>query len=328
MDKAPGLRIIILTFIIFIFSVIFYSTWYYQIEKITTQELFSLKKKLLNKDIVFTWDTTTKSGFPYRVEKELNNISIKFKDINFSTQKLKIIYQPWNKQHIIFLFPNNITIQYMDKNIIINNSELLASLTIDKFFKRKISIVSDKIRFNFPKKSYDIKNIEIHLRTNDTDDLKLAILIDKLTFPPLFTKENTINKLYIDGKAIKYKNFDINNYYNWFAKEGGIYIKNFKLTFNKTNISGNSFISLDKNYDLQNTISIKSNNFNNIFSLLEKNNFIQNGTLKKANLIINAIEIASEASSKKAVFSISMQNGYLYFMGIKLIKTPNFKGIL
>ncbi|MDB3956025.1 hypothetical protein N9423_08025 [Alphaproteobacteria bacterium] len=112
MNKAPGLKIIIITFITLLLSIALYIIWYFQIEKITTQELKSIQNQLLNKNVNFTWEHEHKSGFPYRIEKELNNINIKFKNINLSTEKLKIIYQPWNKKHIIFLIPNNIAIKY------------------------------------------------------------------------------------------------------------------------------------------------------------------------------------------------------------------------
>ena len=328
MHKAPGLKIIIITFIIFLFSIALYIIWYFQIEKISTQELKSIQNQLLNKNIHITWEQEYKSGFPYRIEKELNNINIKFKNINLSTEKLKIIYQPWNKNHVIFLIPNNITIQYGQERIIVNNSKLLASLIIDKFFHINASIVSDEISFNFLKKNYDFNKVKMHLKTSDEDELRFAILADKLLLPPLFIKKNIINALYIDGDLINYKNFDINSYYSWLYKEGGINIKNFKLTFNETNLNGNAFLSLDKNFDIQSTLSMYSNNLNNMFALLEQDKFISKNTIKKASLIIKAIEVASELSNQKATFSINIRSGYLYLMGIKLIEVPNLKSFL
>ena len=328
MNKAPGLKIIIITFIIFLFSIALYIIWYFQIEKISAQELKSVQNQLLNKNINFTWEQEYKSGFPYRIEKELNNINIKFKNINLSTEKLKIIYQPWNKNHVIFLIPNNITIQYGQERIIVNNSKLLASLIIDKFFHINAHIVSDEISFNFLKKNYDFNKVKMHLKTSDEDELRFAILADKLLLPPLFIKKNIINALYIDGDLINYKNFDINSYYSWLYKEGGINIKNFKLTFNETNLNGNAFLSLDKNFDIQSTLSMYSNNLNNMFALLEQDKFISKNTIKKASLIIKAIEVASELSNQKATFSINIRSGYLYLMGIKLIEVPNLKSFL
>ena len=328
MNKAPGLKIIIITFITLLLSIALYIIWYFQIEKITTQELKSIQNQLLNKNVNFTWEHEHKSGFPYRIEKELNNINIKFKNINLSTEKLKIIYQPWNKKHIIFLIPNNIAIKYNQESIIVNNSNLLASLIIDKLSHIKASIVSDEISLNFPRENYDFNKVEIYFKTSAEEQFKFAILLEKLSFPPLFIKKNIINTLYLDGKVIKYKKFDINNYYSWLSKEGGIDIKNFKLEFSDTNVNGNAFVSVDENYNFQNTLSIYSNNLNNVFSLLEQDNFISKNTLKKANLIINALEVASELSDKQATFSINIRSGYLYLMGIKLIKVPNLKSFL
>ena len=120
----------------------------------------------------------------------------------------------------------------------------------------------------------------------------------------------------------------INNYYKWLSNEGGINIKNINIDINETNIAGNAFLSLDKNLDIQSSISIHSNNFNDIFTLLEQNYIISKNTLIKANLIIKAIEIASKTSNKQSIFSINIRNRYLFLMGIKLLKIPNIREYL
>jgi hypothetical protein len=326
MDKAPGLKIIILIFIIFIISISIYFLWYSKIEKLTTQQLNSIQNTLLQKNIELTWEKIYKSGFPYRVEKKINNINIKFQNTNITTKNLKIIYQPWDIKHIIFQIPNEIKILNNNKNnITIANSNILASLIIDKFFKKRISITSNNITFLVNKKVYDFGKSEIYFKTDNTANLKYAILIDKLSWPPVFINNNTINKLSINGEIIKYKNIDINNYYKWFSNEGGIRIETFKINIDEAEITGNAFISLDKNLDIQSSASLNSNKLNNIFILLEKNNVISTNILKTADLIIKAIEMSSEALNKKANYSISIQNGYLNLMGIKLLTVPNLK---
>ncbi len=324
MDKAPGLKIIILIFIIFIISISIYFLWYSKIEKLTTQQLNSIQNTLLQKNIELTWEKIYKSGFPYRVEKKINNINIKFQNTNITTKNLKIIYQPWDIKHIIFQIPNEIKI-LNNNNITIANSNILASLIIDKFFKKRISITSNNITFLLNKKVYDFGKSEIYFKTDNTANLKYAILIDKLSWPPVFINNNTINKLSINGEIIKYKNIDINNYYKWFSNEGGIRIETFKINIDEAEITGNAFISLDKNLDIQSSASLNSNKLNNIFILLEKNNVISTNILKTADLIIKAIEMSSEALNKKANYSISIQNGYLNLMGIKLLTVPNLK---
>jgi hypothetical protein len=324
MDKAPGLKIIILIFIIFIISISIYFLWYSKIEKLTTQQLNSIQNTLLQKNIELTWEKIYKSGFPYRVEKKINNINIKFQNTNITTKNLKIIYQPWDIKHIIFQIPNEIKI-LNNNNITIANSNILASLIIDKFFKKRISITSNNITFLVNKKVYDFGKSEIYFKTDNTANLKYAILIDKLSWPPVFINNNTINKLSINGEIIKYKNIDINNYYKWFSNEGGIRIETFKINIDEAEITGNAFISLDKNLDIQSSASLNSNKLNNIFILLEKNNVISTNILKTADLIIKAIEMSSKALNKKANYSISIQNGYLNLMGIKLLTVPNLK---
>ena len=326
MDKAPGLKIIILIFIIFIVSISIYFLWYFKIEKLTTQQLNSIQNILLQKNIEFTWEKIYKSGFPYRIEKKIKNINIKFQNTNITTKNLKIIYQPWDIKHIIFQIPNEIKILNNNKNnITIANSNILASLIIDKFFKKRISITSNNITFLLNKKAYDFGKSEIYFKTDDIDNLKYAILIDKLSWPPVFINNNTINKLSINGEIIKYKNIDINNYYKWFSNEGGIRIETFKININEAEITGNAFISLDKNLDIQSSASLNSNKLNNIFILLEKNNVISTNILKTVDFIIKATEMSSEVLNKKANYSISIQNGYLNLMGIKLLIVPNLK---
>jgi hypothetical protein len=330
MNKAPGLKIIVLLFFIFILSITLYFVWYYKVEKITTQELKNLQDSFYQKGIEFTWELVNNSGFPYRIEKELRNINIKFNNINISTENFKIIYQPWNIHHIIFQTSNNINIfnNNNNKNITITNSNLLASLTIDKFLKKKISIVSNNIDFIINKNIYDFKKLELYFRTIAKDDLQFSLSIDGLSVPPIFIKKNIINKLYITGEAIKYKKIDVNNFYKWLSNEGGINIKNFNIDFNKTNIAGNAFLSLDKNLDIQSSITIHSNNFNNILALLEQNNIFSKNTLTKVNLIIKAKEVASQVTNKQSIFSINLKNGYLFIMGIKLLEIPNIKEYL
>ena len=67
MDKAPGLKIIIIIFIIFIISISIYFLWYSTIEKLTTQQLNSIQNTLLQKNIELTWDKIYKSGFPFMI---------------------------------------------------------------------------------------------------------------------------------------------------------------------------------------------------------------------------------------------------------------------
>ena len=325
MDKAPGLKIIILLFIIFIISIILYFSWYYKVEKITTQELENIQDLFSQEDIELTWELENNSGFPYRIEKELRNINIKFNSINISTENFKIIYQPWNIHHIIFKISNNINIFNNNKKITVTNSNLLASFNINKYLQKKISISSSNIGFHTNKSIYDFNKLELHFKTNDSDDLQFAIRIDELSIPPLFLEKNTLNKLYIMGEAIKYKKIDINNYHKWLSNEGGINIKKFNIDINETNIAGNAFIRLDKNLDIQSSISIHSNKFNNILALLEQNNMISKNTLIKVSLIIKSIEMTSQTSNKQSIFSINLQNGYLFLMGIKLLEIPNIR---
>ena len=328
MNKAPGLKIIIIIFIIFILSIFLYCIWYLKVEKLTIEKLESIQNNLKQQNINFEWGEYKKSGFPYRIETILKNININYNNISLSTKSLKIIYQPWNKHHILFRFPNDINIFYNNKNIKIANAKILASLVIDKNSNKRISITSDKINIFLNNKTYYIIKPELYFKIDDFENIQYVILMDKLVWAPLFIKNDVLSTLYIKGKIIKYNNFNINNYLEWFTNEGGISFNKITININTTNLNGNGFFSVDKNLDIQSSMSLNSNNINYFIKILEKNNFISKNIVITSKFIVKATETSSKLSNIKPIFSITIQNGFLYLMGIKLLTIPNLKKYL
>ena len=47
-----------------------------------------------------------------------------------------------------------------------------------------------------------------------------------------------------------------------------------------------------------------------------------------SKFIVKATETSSKLSNIKPIFSITIQNGFLYLMGIKLLTIPNLKKYL
>ena len=328
MNKAPGLKIIIIIFLIFVLSIFLYFIWYLKVDKLTIQKLESIQNSLKQQNINFEWDEYKKSGFPYRIETNLKNININYNNTSLSTKSLKIIYQPWNKHHILIKFPNDLNIFYNNKNIRITNANILASLVIDKNFNKRISITSDKINIFLNKKTYYITKPELYFKIDNFENIQYVILMDKLIWAPLFVKNDVLSKLYINGKIVKYNNFNINHYLKWFTNEGGISFDKITININTTNLNGNGFISVDKNLDIQSSMSLSSNNINYFIKILEKNNFISKNILITSKFIVKATETSSKLYNKKPIFSITIQNGFLYLMGIKLLTIPNLKKYL
>ena len=87
-------------------------------------------------------------------------------------------------------------------------------------------------------------------------------------------------------------------------------------------MKGNAFLGIDENLDIQSSISIESEKFDDLAIFLRNKNLVSENLFKSSNVIIKAIEIASKTSNKIPKYSISIQKGYLRFMGIKLFNVP------
>jgi len=237
---------------------------------------------------------------------------------------LNVIVQPWNIKHIIIKTSDKINLLNQNNTIIIS-PEILASITINKLNEKKISMIFNTIAIKNEEYTHKINNPEIYFKEDSNKNLQFVLKSKKLIYKPAFVNINTINNIEITGKLVNYKNIDINNYFNWFANEGGLDIENFNFNISQDLLNGNAFFGIDKNLDIQSSVSFQSENLSKVFKILKNNNYITENTFKTSNFIIKAIEIAANFSEKKPSYSISMQNGYLSLMGVKLINLPNLK---
>ena len=89
-------------------------------------------------------------------------------------------------------------------------------------------------------------------------------------------------------------------------------------------MKGNAFLGIDESLDIQSSISIESEKFDDLALFLRNKNLVSESLFKSSIIIIKAIELAAKTSNKKPKYSISIQDGYLSFMGIKLLNVPRF----
>ena len=92
-------------------------------------------------------------------------------------------------------------------------------------------------------------------------------------------------------------------------------------------MKGNAFLGIDENLDIQSSISIESEKFDDLALFLRNKNLVSDNLFKSAIVIIKAIELAAKTSNKTPKYSISIQDGYLSFMGIKLLNVPRFDSL-
>ena len=171
---------------------------------------------------------------------------------------------------------------------------------------------------------HKIKRPEIYFRESVDDNLQYSLKIEEIQYYPSFMNANSIRNLLINGKIINHKKVNFNNFHRWLSNEGGIDIEYFK--FNTINIpmKGNAFLGIDENLDIQSSISIESEKLDDLALFLRNKNLVSENLFKSSIVIIKAIELAAKTSNKTPKYSISIQDGYLSFMGIKLLNVPRF----
>ena len=301
-----------------------YFFFYFKIKELTEKNLIIIQNNLKNNNIIIAWENIDSYGFPYRIVNELNNVKIKINSSEISIKNLNIIYQPWNIKHILIKISNKIDIIYNNNKIIIY-PEILTSVVIDKNKEKRISMNFNEVFIKNDQYIHKINRPEIYFRESIKNNLQYSLKIKELFYYPDFINEHSIKNLLVNGKIINHKNINFNNYFEWLANEGGIDIDDFKFNISQISMKGNAFLGIDKNLDLQSSISIESNELDNLVLVLKNKNLITENFFEKSNIIIKAIELASKTSNTIPKFSVSIQNGYLSLMGIKLLNIPNLK---
>ena len=75
---APGFKYIILFFITLTLLIGTYIYWYFTLLKNSENHLIEFSKNLKNNEIEINWDEIITKGFPYRIEKHLKNVELKY----------------------------------------------------------------------------------------------------------------------------------------------------------------------------------------------------------------------------------------------------------
>ena len=107
---APGFKIVISIVFFAVVLILFYIFWYYSITKQAKVELLKIKEQLQSENIYTDWENIYFTGFPYRIEINLENLTIDYLSNRLDIKKIKAVFQPWNKRHIILL-SNKLEIQ-------------------------------------------------------------------------------------------------------------------------------------------------------------------------------------------------------------------------
>ncbi len=226
-------------------------------------------------------------------------------------------------KHIFLKTSDQINIINKTNNIVIL-PEILASIVIDKKNAKRISINFNGISIKNDNYIHKIDKTELYFRESVEDNLQYFLKIEEINYFPAFINTNSIRNLLINGKIMNHKNINLNNFHNWLSNEGGIDIEDFKLNTNNIPIKGNAFLGIDENLDIQSSISIESEKFDDLALFLRDKNLVSEDLFKSLIIIIKAIELGAKTSNKIPKYSIGIQEGYLSLMGVKLLNIPRF----
>ena len=102
-DFAPSFKFLLGLAFLIIVALASYVIWYYSLSKNTSSELLKIKQLLLTNNIQSTWQKHYISGFPYRIEINFVNLNLIYFNTYIDIKDSKIVFQPWNKKHIILI---------------------------------------------------------------------------------------------------------------------------------------------------------------------------------------------------------------------------------
>ena len=321
-DFAPGFKFLLGFAFLIIVALASYVIWYYSLTKNTSSELLKTKQLLLTKNIQSTWQKHYISGFPYRIEINFVNLNLIYLNTYIDIKDSKIVFQPWNKKHIIII-SDKIKIQNKQensKNIILQ--DIKASYNYLKNSITRISINTKKTRVVINNKHHNLKNSEIHYRQLEHPNGQFFIKIDDWVPPKESIFNEPINSIILEGDLINVKKININNLDDWIKTDGGIDFKNLSFNLNNTTINGQGFLGIDYNDNFLGSFVLHYKKLSKVFKKLEDNNIISNQTYKALSIITEATEALAKLNNKIPSIAINMQDGFLNIYGIKIIKLP------
>ena len=323
---APGLKYIILFFITLILLILAYIYWYSTLLKSSTNYLIELSKNLENYEIEINWNETTTKGFPYRIEKKLKNLEIKYKNLIIQTKNIKLINQPWNLKHYIIKIENEILVKNKTDNLIIINDNLISSVNIKNKSNIRLSLKTELTKINFEKFLIELLDPRIHIRTNNKN-IESIFFTKSVSFS-LDENYPYIENINLHGSILNYTNLEIKNIKNWLIHGGGIELKDISLLINNKPIKFNGFISLDKKFNILSTLTLKGEGIKNLLIFLKNKNIIDSQVFEASNMIVETINISSKLLDNEPTYKINVQDGILSLMNIKILEVPNLEKYL
>jgi len=320
--SISGLKNILLLFSLIIFLIAVYICWYIFLINNSKEQLSIIKKNLIDKNIYISWNLSKTSGFPYRLENNLNDVIIKYKKQNIFIKNIKLINQPWKLKHYIIKINDEIKISNEIDNININIQNLVASYILKENLNFRASIQINKMILKHENSSYTFNKPLLHFRNTSEQDLDYAFLIKNIILPENI-KDLKVKDINSKGKILKYKNFyfEKNNIIN----NSGIDIEKFDININNDAFTLQGFIGLDKNYNIISSVSFYSEGMINFLKFLNEKDFISDQLTKACSLIIKAVNISSKLAKENPIYTINIQNNYLSFMNIEIFKIPTLK---
>ncbi len=324
---APGLKYIILFFIILILLICTYIYWYSTLLKNSENHLIKFNKNLKNNEIEINWDEIITKGFPYRIEKNLKNVELKYKNIFIQTKNIKIINQPWNLKHFIIKIENEISVKNKIKKLKIINDGLISSFKIKDKSNIRLSIQSKSLKINSEKFLIQLFNPELHIRNFNENNIESVFITKNIVFP-LKNNEAHFENINLHGSILNYSNIKIKDIKNWFINEGGIDLKNISFLINNKPISFSGFISLDKKFNILSTLSLNGTGLRNLLIFLKNKEVITSEIFEASDIIIETINISSKLIDNEPTYTLNIQDGILSLMNVKILNVPNLEKYL
>jgi len=321
-DFSPSFKFVLGLACLIIVASASYVVWYYSLAKNINSELLKIKQLLLTNNIESTWKKHYISGFPYRIEINLLNLNLIYLNTYIDVNNSKVVLQPWNTKHIIFI-SDKIEIHNKQEN---SNNIILEDIKASHNYKRnsftRISVNTKKTRLVVNNKHHNLKNSEIHYKQFEHPDGQFFIKIDGWIPPKESIFNEPVNSIIIDGELINVEKININNLYDWIKTDGGIDFKNLSFKLNETTINGKGFLGIDYDDNFLGSFVFHYKKLSKIFKKLEDNNIISNQTYKALSIITEATEALAELNNKIPSITINIQDGFLNIYGIKIIKLP------
>ncbi|MEE8295117.1 MAG: DUF2125 domain-containing protein [Sphingomonadales bacterium] len=315
---------------VFLLAGIFgYSSYWFYLSINTGVFLEQATKDLSNQGISFEYTDYSVSGFPYRLEVTMENISIRFQNGPLSTQlvadRMEGIVHPWNFSHIIFLPENSVTTFALGSNKQVTLSPEVARISFVslKDGDYRLSFAMEKVevnsKFDFPLPSY-FETFSTHIRKQpNSETLTSSLLEPRLleialdgTFP-----DNTNFSVATSFRGDEVPNLDRKTLAGWRDKGGTLEIDSFTFQVGEKSYSGSGSFTLDEELKPLGSLGLVG------VSNLELLTFFENiGMLgrQEASFLRDFLETLPNQDKESMPLSLSIQGGFLTLGPARMIE--------